>query len=184
MKLTMSERLVKIGRIRGVHGLFGFLRIEAFNPESPMFQNDSVLLVGSEKHNVQYKIEQTKSTTRQILIKLEGIDNIESAKRLIGKYIMVPRSWLPEIAEDEYYMEDLVGMEVVDTNGNRLGVISGFDTNGIQDLLVIESNGLRFLLPDIPEFVLEIDIENQRLVADPPDGLFDDPSLGEKIKSR
>ena len=86
----------------------------------------------------------------------------------------MPRDRLPALPEDEFYHADLIGLEVFDTGGARLGRVRAVLNHGAGDLLEIEAPGRRatVLLPFTREAVPTVDPGAGRIVADPPEGLF------------
>lgn len=96
----------------------------------------------------------------QVRVQLEGIDTIEQGELLIGHAVEVPSDVRPEMEEDEFYVGDLIGMDVVTTEGQQLGSVTKVLTYPAQDLLQVD----KLLIPAIEEFVKEIDLE-KRLIT-------------------
>jgi 16S rRNA processing protein RimM len=99
----------------------------------------------------------------------------EEADALKGTQLFAPRDRLPELPDDEFYHADLIGLEVRDTGGTVLGKVKSVLNNGAEDLLEIHGPGLKntVLLPFTRAAAPTVDIKGGRIVADPPDGLFD-----------
>ena len=89
--------------------------------------------------------------------------------------IDVSRDVLPDLDDDEFYHADLIGLTVVDTGGTELGRVKAVLNHGASDLLEIAVKGSRqpTLLPFTQATVPTVDLNAGRIVADPPDGLFE-----------
>jgi 16S rRNA processing protein RimM len=114
------------------------------------------------------------------LLAFRGVETREAAAALTHAVLHVPRASLPPLCEGEFYVQDLVGCSVVDGAGRARGVVRGAFWNGAHDVLSVVpergDGGARddeeWLVPVVPAFVLEVDVEARRLVlADhEPDG--------------
>ncbi|MGB0497997.1 MAG: ribosome maturation factor RimM, partial [Rubricella sp.] len=102
-----------------------------------------------------------------------GISTKEQADALRGVRLYAPRERLPDPGEDEFYHADLIGLDVFDTGGERLGRVRAIHDHGAGDLLEIAMGDKgEVLLPFTREAVPTVDIAAGRIVADPPEGLL------------
>ena len=98
-----------------------------------------------------------------LLAKLAGIESREQAQALKGKTISAPRAALPEPEEGIYYWADLVGLEVVNSQGLVLGVVKGMFSNGAHDVMELSGDKPR-LLPWVPDVVVKkVDLPERRI---------------------
>jgi len=82
---------------------------------------------------------------------------------------------MPELADDEVYLVDLLGAKAIDTDGNPLGEVTGFSDNRAQHLVEIKTaQGKKVLLPFIHPILQKIDEKNHLIVFDPPLGFFNE----------
>ncbi len=112
---------------------------------------------------------------RRILAHLAGVETIEAAEALRGAAILVSRDQV-EVGEDEYLWADLIGCEVVDLSGRRLGCVEGMSSFGAQDILGVRGTGPEeragvWMLPFIEDVVREVDLEARRIVVELIEGL-------------
>ncbi len=105
------------------------------------------------------------------------------AERLRGVKLTVETDEDEIVEEDAWYEHELVGLEVLDTEGYTLGEIVGLETGRLQDLLVVrEPDGIITRVPFVNQIVLEVDLEDECVVMDPPKGLFsEDEIVGEEF---
>jgi 16S rRNA processing protein RimM len=87
--------------------------------------------------------------------------------------LTAPRERLPNLPDDEFYHADLIGLTVVDTGGAVLGRVKAVFDHGAGDILEIAAGGDTVLLPFTRAAVPTVDLTAQKIVADPPEGLFD-----------
>ena len=108
----------------------------------------------------------------RLVLKLEGVDDPNAAEALRGRWLMARRDAVPELPEDRYYVADLVGLDVHDEDGGRVGsVVEVIETAGTDVLVVEDADGHEVLVPMAGEIVTEIRIEEQRIDVRLPDGL-------------
>jgi 16S rRNA processing protein RimM len=113
-------------------------------------------------------ITAVRRTADGFLLKLDGVLTREKAASLTGQQLGLPKSTLPPLGAGEFYVEDLVGCRVEDSEGRVLGVVRSVFWNGAHDVMVIgdEERGER-LLPAAPEFIVAVDRLTKCVVVDP-----------------
>ena len=99
----------------------------------------------------------------------------DSLELLRGQTLLIPESALPELDEDEVYLHDMLGLSVVlDATGQKLGVLDHVLFHGEQDLWsILTPEGKEILLPAVPEFVADIDLDTEIIRITPPEGLLE-----------
>jgi len=169
----LSKRHIPLGKIVGTHGIAGWVKLKLFNPASAVLFSTQKIRLTSETHSASYTLDQAKPHKRIVLVKLAGVDNIDSAERLVGAEVAVPMAALTPLAHDEYYYVDVVGFDVFDTNENYLGKITSVLLKDGGDLYVVGSTNKEHLIPATREIIDTVDLPNQRMIVDLPDGLLD-----------
>lgn len=112
----------------------------------------------------------------QVVLRLEGIDSHEAARRLAGALLAVPRDEALPAPPGHFYPWQLEGADVLSPDGRRLGVFAGVEEGPAHPLWVIADGGRRWLLPAVHEMVVEVSVADRRVVVNPPEGLVE---LGE-----
>ncbi len=169
----MSEQLVPLGEIVATHGLEGWLKLNPFNPESTALESIREVFIERDSVRSAHQLEANRPHNRQILIKLQGIDNIEAAKFLIGANLSVSQDALPALQPGEYYHFQAIGLEVLDTNGNRLGMVARTWSAGGREIYVVIGATKEYLIPAVKEIVEKIDFDTGKMIINPPPGLLD-----------
>jgi 16S rRNA processing protein RimM len=163
---------LSIGKIVGVHGLKGTLRVYSYAESPSIFQPDSLILLmndnGLEKH---YPVCWAKPHSRGVLLALEGVDSCDHAASLIGYTLFIEKTLLPELEEGTYYWSDIIGLAVYDTEDAYLGRVTSILPTGSNDVYVVRNNDDEILVPALESVVVDIDLAAGRMTVELPEGL-------------
>ncbi|MFC4727193.1 ribosome maturation factor RimM [Coralloluteibacterium thermophilus] len=161
-----DERRLLLGRIVGVFGIRGELKIESHTePRTAIFDYQPwTLRAGGREREVSGV--RGKATGKNIVATFPGIEDRDAAETLIGQEIWVPRSALPAAAPGEYYWVDLEGLEVVTVEGVALGRISHLFATGANDVVVVRGDRERLLPYVMGDVIHSIDLDAGRMVVD------------------
>ncbi len=170
----MPDVLTCVGAIAGAFGVRGDVRIKSFCATPEDIGTYSPFT--SEDGKTVFDVTIQRPIKNGFAGKVAGVENKEDADRLKGTRLYVPLKRLPKLPDDEFYHSDLIGLDVFDPGGAKLGHIRAVHDHGAGDLLEIFGPGLKstVLLPFTKEAVPTVDLAAKRIVADPPDGLFPD----------
>jgi 16S rRNA processing protein RimM len=171
----LTDRRIEVGRVAGSHGVGGQIRVKPYsNDPSGLLAVRTVRLSakggGGAKRVGDFAVKTAKSQGGFAVFSLGGIDTPEEAKEWSGALVSVPWEELPPLEEGEYYVADLIGCEVVDAEGVRVGELVGVEEGPAHDWLVIRREEGESLLPMVSEFVREVDVAGRRIVVAPPVG--------------
>lgn len=170
----MSQDLVKIGQITSPHGVHGQVRVYPLTDFPDRFLRLRQVLLGPEARpvGVTYKAR----VKELVILELEGIDTREKAEALRQHYLQVDRSEIHPLQPGQYYLFDLIGLAVVDLQGQPLGRLVAVDQSSpVHDLYVVETGpGKRYMVPAVRAFVREISLEKGQVVIAPIPGLLEE----------
>ena len=93
------------------------------------------------------------------------------AETLVGKDLLAPRENLPDLGEDTYYWQDLMGLEVMDLNRGSIGRIKSIFPTGSNDVLVVQGGDGETLVPVLETVIKDVDLDANRMTVDLPEGL-------------
>jgi 16S rRNA processing protein RimM len=110
---------------------------------------------------------------RFLILKLEGVDDLQAAERLRGWQLTVPRDKLPPLPENQYYSFQLLGMTVVTEGGEVIGELHEILPMPAHDIYRVMGKKGEVLIPAVKEIVAEIDLIRGRMVVRPPAGLLE-----------
>ena len=164
--MSENDDLVCLGALAGAYGVQGAVRLKSFCAIPETIANYSPLVTQDGR---SFTLKLIRPLAGAFAAKLSGVDNREAAGALKGTRLYAARDRFPDLAEDEYYHADLIGMTVVDTGGAVLGTVRAVLDHGAGDILEITRPGAGdLLLPFTRATVPTVDIAAGRIVADPP----------------
>ena len=137
------------------------------------FKGLKEVMLDAGKETIPLEIENVKFFKQFVILKFKGIDNINDIERYRKCPLMVTRENAVALGEGEYFVADMIGMEIVTEDGERFGTLKDVLRTGANDVYVIESakHG-EVLIPAIKECVLNVDIEERRMRIHLMDGLI------------
>ena len=176
--MAENEDWLSVGKIVGVQGLQGELRVNPASDFPERFTAPGPRWLRSRKEGKPTEIQLKKG--RQLpgkslfVVRLEGIDNRSAAQALVGQELLVAGDDRPELAEGEFHLLDLVGLEArLTTDGPAIGTVTDLISGG-NDLLEIKTaDGRKLLIPFVEAIVPEVQLENGWLLITPPPGLLE-----------
>lgn len=167
------KRFLETGRIVSTHGINGQLRVQPWSDE-PAFLTEFDSFYLDENGKSEISVESSFVNKNIVVMKAEGIDTIEQAQQLRNRIIYIDREDV-EFTEDMYFIQDLIGLEVRDVDtGHVYGKLTHISQPGANDVYhVVDDEKNEYLIPAIPEVIINIDLELGILKIKPLKGLFD-----------
>jgi 16S rRNA processing protein RimM len=117
-------------------------------------------------------VEAARLHKGQILLKVRGIESINDAETLRNAIVLIEPQNAVRLPENEFYIHDLIGCEVVTSQGRVLGPLTTVLQNPANDVYVIGAGKSEILLPAIRDVVVNVDLENRRITVNPTPGLL------------
>lgn len=140
----------------------GELKVFLHHSGSSLLSELETLVVEQGGKRRDYGIVKVRSTPKNAILSLAGIESMEQADELKGGKLLVQRGRLPEPAADEYYVHDLLGMEAFD-NGVRLGVVTGSRPQGDIEIAIVTGDSEELEVPLVDVFLVEMDFVGRKL---------------------
>jgi 16S rRNA processing protein RimM len=167
-----------VGKIVNTHGIRGEVRVISHTdfPEE-RYATGSHLYVGKNRtsEKLEVVVESHRRHKNFDLLKFEGFNNINDVERFKGQSLYVSEDQLSELGENEFYYHEIIGCEVFDEKGERLGTISEILSPGANDVWVVKRKGKKdLLLPYIADVVKSVDPATKRVDVELMPGLVDD----------
>ena len=163
-----AGRRVLVGRIVGLYGVQGALKIESWTePRIRIFDYQPWQLTTAPGQAIEVAGIKGRPQGKGLICSLPGVDDRDKAAALVGHDIYVGRELLPPPGEGEYYWVDLEGIEVFTTEGVSLGRVSHLFATGANDVVVVRDAGRERLVPFIQGvYVHLVDLSAGRMVVD------------------
>lgn len=172
MKTVNEKKYLECGKIVNTHGVKGAVKIESWC-DSPEILADLPCVYFKKGDSYEKRDVLSSSVMkRHVLATLEGINDVDVAMTLKETVVYAERDDIP-LEEGDYFIIDLVGLPVIDAdNGTEYGTVSDVFNAGASDIYTVKTaNGDR-MIPAVPEFVINIDLEKGIFVR-PIEGMFD-----------
>jgi 16S rRNA processing protein RimM len=155
-----------MGRVAAPHGVKGWIKVTPFTAQPDALGRHAIWWLGRAGDWREVEVAESAAHGPNLLARLAGCTDRDAAARLRGCEIAVPRAALPAAAPDEYYWADLVGLDVVNEQGQALGKVTGLFSNGAHDVMRVEEGGNERLVPFVGAVVREVDLAGRRIVVD------------------
>ncbi len=163
----------KIGQIVNTQGLKGEVRVYSYTDDINRFDELESFYLGKDREN-QFEVEKVRYKGNMVIMKIKGIDNVEAAEKLRNKFMYVSRESSRELEEGEFFIADMVGMEVYTVDEKYVGKLDEVLQYAANDVYVIkDEENKEYLIPATMQFVPIIDMENKKMIIDPIKGMID-----------
>ena len=168
----MQENL-EIGQIVNTFGIKGFVKVNQFVDDISRFDDLKKVYIKRNKELKEMEVEEVKYHKNMVLVKFKGIDRVEDAESFRNSYLEVDRENAIELQEGEYFIVDLLGLNVVTEENKVLGKLEDIFNTGSNDIYVVKSDdGKQLLLPAISEVIKQINIKENKIVVHLLEGLI------------
>lgn len=160
-----KDEFVVLGRISGVYGLRGWVKVYAETRErADILEFDPWYLRRKDGWQA-VKVIEGREQAKGIIAHLEGVGHCDQARALIGTEIAVRKADLPPADAGTFYWDDLIGLKVVNLEGVEFGTVSHLFETGANDVLVVQGERER-LIPYIKDAVKKIDLTSRVIHVD------------------
>ncbi|ERK30580.1 ribosome maturation factor RimM [Clostridium intestinale] len=156
------EQFLNVGQIVNTHGVKGEVKVFPLTDDPMRFKKlKKVIIDNKEVQILSYKFQKDR-----VILQLEGVDTMDDAIRLKGKYLKVSREDAVKLPKDTYFIADLIGCSVFDTDETPLGEVYDVIKTGSNDVYWVK--GIKeLLIPVLKEIVLDINVEDKKIVIKP-----------------
>ena len=170
----MSNKLThfKVGKIVNTQGLKGEVRVYPFTDDINRFDELDVFYLDKD-FNTKWNVERVRYKGNLVIMKIKDIDSIEKAERLRDKFIYVSREDGRELEEEEYFIADMIGLDVFTVDGEKVGVLKEVLQYAANDVYVVKGEEKEYLIPATMKFVPTIDMNERKMIIDPIKGMLD-----------
>ncbi len=168
----MPQKYLQAGKVVGTHGIRGEMRVEVWC-DSPEFLAKFKKLYTDKDGNGSLTVK-SRAHGNICLVKADGIDTIEMAEKLRGKVIYIDRDDC-RLPKGSYFISDIIGCVAVHPEtGEGYGKVVDVSQTGANDVWHIKRNESEYLIPNVPDFVKKVDIDEGKVYITPLKGTFDD----------
>ncbi|MCY6372391.1 ribosome maturation factor RimM [Clostridium ganghwense] len=158
------EQFLTVGKIINTHGLKGEVKVQSTTDDANRFKSLERAYIDGE----EIRVVGCKFQPKKVIVKIEGVDSIEDAIKLKNKLIKVKREDAVQLDQDTYFEVDIVGCEVYEETGKKLGTVDEIIYTGSNDVYWVKGEN-EVLIPALKDIILNIDTNNKKIVIKPLD---------------
>lgn len=169
----MSKDLVTIGKILKPVGLCGELKVLPLTDFPERFKELGEITI--ETKEGQHKlccVDSIRHRPPFVYVTFEKLSSRDMVQFLLGGVLQIPEKERVSLPKGSYFQSELIGIAVYLKNGNLLGTITNIIETGSNDVLVVQKGQAESLIPALKKVVEKIDLQQRRMVIDPPEGLL------------
>lgn len=168
------EEMFQVGVITTTHGIRGEVKVFPTTDDPKRFKSLKQVLLDTGEETLTLDVEHVKFFKQFVILKFKGWERIEDAQPYLKKPLLVTREHAVKLKKNEYFIADLVGMEVFDEDEQRLGELINVIQTGANDVYEVSREGEKSLLiPAIRQCILSVDVEGRRMSVHLLEGLVD-----------
>lgn len=175
------EDMLKVGVITSTHGVRGEVKVFPTTDDAKRFKRLKTVILDTGKEKRTLEIEQVKFFKNLVILKFKEFDNVDDVQKFRQKDLYVERKDAVRLRKDEYFIADLIDMDVFEEDGRKIGRLTDVISTGANDVYVValdenfaDTAAKEVLLPAIKQCVREISIEEKKMVVHLMEGLLDE----------
>ncbi len=169
------DELLQVGIITSTHGVRGEVKVYPTTDDARRFKRLKEVILDTGKEKLTMEVEGVKFFKQMVILKFKGIDTLNDVEGYRQKSLYVTRANAVRLSKDEYFVADLIGINVFDEENNQLGTLEDVLSTGANDVYEIKLlNGKELLLPAIKQCILKVDVEQSYMQVHVLDGLMEE----------
>lgn len=173
--MVNMENKLRVGVIASTHGIRGEVKVFPTTDGPDRFKKIKKVVLSHKKEELELEIEGVKFFKKFAILKFKGIDNINDVEAYKGGELYIERDNAQKLEEDEYFIADLLGISVVEENGDVLGILKDVIETGANDVYVVErGNKKDLLIPAIKQCIRNVDVEAGKMEVHLMEGLLEE----------
>lgn len=167
------DDVLRVGIITTSHGLKGEVKVFSTTDDNNRYKELKSVLLDTGKEMLNIEIENVKFFKNIVILKLKGYDSINDIEKFKEKELFVTRENAVKLEEGEHFITDLIGLSVVTSSGDELGIVTDVLQTGANDVYVIKGTEREILIPAIKQCILDIDLQKKLMKVNLIEGLLD-----------
>lgn len=169
------EKFLKVGAVTAPHGVHGEIRVFPTTDDPGRFDDLDEVILERKSGRETHAVESVKYIKNMVILKLSGIETMDEAQLCRGCSLYVPREKGVPLAENEYYIADMIGMRVYTDDEKIFGRLTDVMQTGANDVYVVHSDEYgEVLIPAIKACIMNVDVEAGRMTVHLIPGLTDE----------
>lgn len=171
----MNQKFISVGKILNFHGIQGEAKVGFSKNQQDFFCSLKEVFLKQAQEYVPLKISRIRLNKNVAIVKFENIDSINDLLEYKGALLFVKEETIREkLEEDEFLIDELVGLSVFDKDDKKLGFVVGVSNNGATDLLSVRTASKNIsLVPFVKAIVCDVQLKNKKIVINNLEGLLE-----------
>ena len=159
MNMEKNDRL-RVGVITSPHGVHGEVNVFPTTDDPKRFLDLKKIYLDTKKELIECEIKSVKFFKNMVILSFNGIDDRNAIEKYRQCDLLIDREDAMELGEDEYFICDLIGLDIIDEDGKKIGVLKDVMTSAANDVYVVEkTDGEELLIPAIRDCILDTSLE-------------------------
>ena len=168
------ENMLRVGVITSTHGVSGEVKVFPTTDDAKRFKKLKTVILDTGKGQTTLEIEQVKFFKNMVILKFDGVDTMNEVEGWRQKDLLITRDQAIPLEEDEFFITDLIGLNVVTDEGETLGTLTDVMETGANDVYCVKTpEGKELLLPAIRDCILDVDLDKEEMLVHVLPGLLD-----------
>ena len=168
------EQLLQVGVITQTHGVHGEVKVFPTTDDPERFLDLEYVFLDTGREKKKLTIQSVKFFKQFVILKFKGINNINDIEKYKRCPLLVDRENAVELEEDEYFIADMIGMDVLTEDGEIFGTLKDVIETGANDVYVINSKKYgEVLIPAIKECILDVNVKEGKMLVHLMEGLIE-----------
>jgi 16S rRNA processing protein RimM len=167
-----KDRFISIGKITGLHGFKGTLKLQPYVESMDFFKPDTKICVRNINNELfHFTIEWIRPHKKRFLLLFKEACSFDECQGLVNAELLIERKKMPEPKEGDYYWVDLIGLSVFTMEGVFLGILEFIFPTGSNDVFVVKNGKTEKLIPALESVIKKIDLVGKTMHVQLPEGL-------------
>lgn len=168
------EETLRVGVISSTHGIKGEVKVFPTTDDKTRYNDLKKVWLDTGKELLEVEIERVKFFKNMVILKFKGYNNINDVEILKGKDLLISRDQAVPLGPNENFIADLIGLDVITDEGEDFGVLTDVLVTGANDVYIVKTHeGKEVLFPAIPSCILDVNLEEHKVLVHILDGLLD-----------
>jgi 16S rRNA processing protein RimM len=166
----------EVGKVLEPRGLRGELKVHIFSGEAHWASKVKEVHLEIRGEMKSFPVDSARVTPHGLILKLRGLDDRTAAEKVKGAKVFVQSDFFQSKKGEKIFLKEILGFTVItveDDNQTLLGTIRSFESNGPQDLIVVEGARGEFLIPLVKDFIVKINHKDKTVLMSRPQGLLE-----------
>jgi 16S rRNA processing protein RimM len=166
--------LIAIGRISKPIGTRGEVKVVPLTDDTERFVNLRSVWVGrSASSACERSLISVRTDRSHVVVQVDEIRTVDEAEHLRDEYLFVPMENRIPLQKGKYFIDDVIGCEVVTEEQKNIGIVTDLLTLPIDDVWVVRNESHEILIPAVKEIIRQVDVEKKRIIIHALEGLLE-----------